>query len=98
MNKINLLEVYYDDYRTHGSAAATAMIEKIRRTPITVVPEINDDIFFEAGRLKAAYKISLADSIAVASASIYGAALITADHHELDAIEAAGRIKFFWIR
>jgi predicted nucleic acid-binding protein len=74
------------------------MLEKIKRTPILVIPEIDDKVFLEAGRLKAAYKISLADSIAVASASVSGAALITADHHELDAVEATERIRFFWIR
>lgn len=41
MNKINLIEVYYDDYRTHGSAAAAIMLEKIKRTPITVIPYIS---------------------------------------------------------
>jgi predicted nucleic acid-binding protein len=98
MNKINLLEVYYDDYRTHGSAAAVRMLEKIKETPITIISEINDEIFLEAGRLKAVHKLSLADSIAIASASVSGAALITADHHEMDAVEAAERIRFFWIR
>jgi len=48
--------------------------------------------------LKATYKISLADSIATACASIYYAELVTADHHELDEIASKENIKFLWIR
>jgi hypothetical protein len=81
MNRLNLLEVYYDDYRAHGNASAASMFEKIKRTPITVIPEINDAVFFEVGRLKATYKISLADSIAAESAFLSGAELTTVDHH-----------------
>jgi predicted nucleic acid-binding protein len=60
--------------------------------------QIADELFFEAGRLKSNYKISLADSLAVACASVYYAELVTADHHELDVIESKENIKFFWIR
>jgi hypothetical protein len=52
----------------------------------------------EAGRLKSSYKISLADSIALAEASISNGMLITADHHEFDTIEMNERLLFFWIR
>ena len=98
MHKLNLLEVYYGDYRAHGKIAANDMLGKVKKLPVTIIPEINDEIFFEAGRLKASYKISFADSIALAEASVSDAALLTADHHELDVIEKKERITFYWIR
>jgi len=56
MHKANLLEVYYDLYRS------------------------------QAGRLKASYKISFADSFALAQALVSGDELLTADHHEFEPI------------
>jgi predicted nucleic acid-binding protein len=57
------------------------------------------DKLIEAGRLKTTYKISLADAIALAEASVSGGILVTADHHEMDKIEQAEpNIKFRWIR
>jgi len=57
-----------------------------------------DDILLEAGRLKATHKISLADAIVLAQASVTKGILITADHHEFDVIEEKEPIKFLWIR
>ena len=48
--------------------------------------------------LKATYKVSLADSIALAEAVISNGLLMTSGHHEFDAIESAEDIKFYWIR
>ena len=98
MNKVNLLEVYYDAYRSRGKVQADMMISEFKKRPIIIKPEITDNIFEEAGRLKASYKISLADAIALAEASISGGKLLTADHHEFDIIEQQEKIKFEWIR
>ena len=98
MNKLNLLETYYDQYRSLGKSVADEILDHVRRSHVTIVPEISDDVFAEAGRLKASYRISLADSIALAEASVSGASLVTADHHEFDAIEKSEQIKFLWIR
>ena len=98
MHKLNLLEVYYEDYRVHGEMAANDMLGKIKKLPVSIISEISDEIFAEAGRLKASYRISLADSIALAEASVSGASLMTADHHEFDVIEKSEKVKFHWIR
>jgi predicted nucleic acid-binding protein len=98
MHKLNLLEVYYDVYRRHGQETADSVIQEVRRNPIEIISEITDEVFAEAGRLKAAYKISLADSIALAEASVLHASLATSDHHEFDPIEQAESIEFLWIR
>ena len=100
MNRINLLEVYYDVYRSRGEEQAKVMLANLKKHRVEINAEITDEIFAEAGRLKASYKISLADSIALAQAIVTGGELLTADHREFDVIEANGReaIRFSWIR
>jgi predicted nucleic acid-binding protein len=98
IHKLNLLEVYYDDWRAHGKERARVMLECLGELPFTVHAEITDKIFNEAGRLKATYKISLADSIALAEASARDGKLVTSDHREFDIIEASENIGFLWIR
>jgi len=98
INSINLLEVYYDIYRGVGKAKANEELAMIRRLPVIIRARISDEVFEEAGRLKAFYKISLADSIALAEASVSGGALMTCDHHEFDVVEKKENIRFEWIR
>ena len=99
MNKINLLEVYYDSYRSRDKEQADLMLSEFQKCPVEIYAEIADDVFNEAGRLKATYRISLADSVALAQASVSGGELLTADHHEMDNVEKTEQgIKFNWIR
>lgn len=98
MNSINLLEVYYDIYRGIGKKKADEVLAMIKELPIMIQPELSGEVFMEAGRLKASYKISLADSIALAEALVSGGELLTADHHEFDAMEKRENIRFHWIR
>jgi predicted nucleic acid-binding protein len=98
MNKINLLEVYYGIYREEGIEKAEEVLKSIQDLPLKIVSSLKSKIFKKAGRLKATYKISLADSIALAEASAKKARLITADHHEFDEVEKKEEINFCWIR
>jgi len=98
MNKLNLLEVYYDLIRTYGKDRADEILNEIQRLPIHIYHEISDAVFNEAGRLKVSYKISLADSIALAQAIALDGELLTADHHEFGAIEGYENVHFLWIR
>ena len=98
MNKLNLLEVYYDLIRVYGKERANRFYNEVRHLPIRIYQEITDEVFTEAGQLKASYKISLADSIALAQAIALGGELLTADHHEFDAIQGSGAVRFRWIR
>jgi predicted nucleic acid-binding protein len=98
MNIVNLLEVYYGILRECGSEIAEDIILKIKSSPIDVIETISEAVFMEAGRIKAAYKTSLADSIAVAEASVSGGTLLTSDHHELDAVEKSESVQLHWIR
>lgn len=98
MHKANLLEVYYDYYRTSGKEQADLVVDEIKKRPIEINAEITDQIFQEAGRLKASYKISFADSIALAQAMLTSGELLTSDHHEFDALDGVEPITFHWTR
>ena len=98
MNKLNLLEVYYDIYRRSGSTVADEVLDEIGRSPIQIISEMTNAVFKEAGRLKATYRISLADAVALAEASVTNGSLVTSDHHEFDPVQAVENISFFWIR
>jgi predicted nucleic acid-binding protein len=98
INRLNLLEVYYDAYRSRGKEQADRMVLELKKRPVTIQTEITDKVFEEAGRLKVSYKISIADSVALAEALVSNGVLLTADHHEFDIIERQEAIKFQWIR
>jgi len=98
MHKLNVLEVYYGFYRDDGKEQAEAVLGDTLSLPIKIVDDLDDALFREAGRLKASYDISFADSIALALASVRGGAIITADRHEFGALEHKETIKFSWIR
>jgi uncharacterized protein len=98
MNKINLLEIFYGIYREDGKERAEEVLERISNLPIKLINRLQNKVFGEAGRLKATYKISLADSIALAEAIIKKAWLMTSDHHEFDEIEDKEQMNFYWIR
>jgi len=97
MNKLNLLEVYYDAYRVDGKQKADVEQGLIKKLPITIKSGLSDAVFMEAGRFKAKYKISLADAVAVAEASALDATLVTADR-EFELVEQRERIMIYWIR
>lgn len=98
INKLNLLEVYYTICKRIDVRKAEEILVELSDTPLIIIDRLEDDVFKEAGRLKAIYKISLADSIALAEARVREAQLVTSDHHEFDVIDKDGEVKFYWIR
>jgi len=98
MNKINFLEVYYKIYRAYGKTEADDLLKTMEQMPITIKDTLTNETFKEAGRLKSKYKLSLADSIAIAESIINNGSLVTADHHEIEPIEIAEKIKVTWFR
>ena len=98
MHSLNLLEVYYGVYRDVNREEAANTLETAKQLPMTINTEFDEKMFEEAGRFKATYKVSLADSIALAQAAVLGAKLLTSDHHEFDIVEKKEPIEFVWIR
>jgi len=98
MNKFNFLEVYYKIYKAYGKTEADDLLKTIEQMPITIEDTLTNEVFKEAGRLKSKYKLSLADSIAVAESIVNKGSLVTADHHEIGPIEMAEKINITWFR
>jgi len=98
MHKINVFEIYYGILRENGSKAAEMIQKTISELPITIVDNIGEDLFVEAAKLKAKYKISLGDSFALGLSKIKKAKLTTSDHHEFDVIDKNKELSFEWIR
>ena len=98
MNKYNLLEVYYGYFRANGEEFAENILSIVDNSSIQVYDILTDALLRTAGRFKASYKISLADAMALAQTFDEQAILVTADHHELDAINKDNPVEFLWVR
>jgi predicted nucleic acid-binding protein len=98
MNSVNLLEVYYGYLRADGEEYAERYLSAVQTSCIEVAEIITADFLRQAGKFKIAYNMSLADSIMIAQAKLNDAIVVTSDHHELDAVDAAGVVGFLWFR
>jgi len=99
MSAINLLEIAYDAIRQSGDPhSANEILDAVSQLPIRIHWEIDYALFHHAARLKAAYRISLADACALALAKTLNAPVVTTDHHEFDALDQQGIATFVWIR
>ena len=98
MNKFNLLEVYYGYFRDFGLPYAEQQLSHVRSMNLMIIDHLTDAIFRQTAKLKATYRISLADAVAIAQAMLDNATVVTCDHHELDAVDRDGRVSFLWIR
>jgi len=98
INKFNLLEVHYGYLREKGAAFADNILKVVENSDIHIFDILTNELFNCASSFKASYKVSLADSIALAQATVENAILITADHHEMDEIERDGKLNFLWVR
>jgi predicted nucleic acid-binding protein len=98
MNKYNLLEVYYGFYREDGEAFAEEQIKAIQESPVKIVDTLSNEVFRQAGRFKAIYRVSLADAVVLGQGTAEGAIIVSSDHHEFEAVERAEKIGFLWFR
>lgn len=73
IHQINLLEVYNYISKYHNSIAADTMNEEIKKLPVTVLKDFNMKY---ASKFYVAYKVPIADSIALAIAQEYNAILV----------------------
>ena len=98
MNKYNLLEVYYGYLRANGENFAESVFSIVASSCIKIPDILTDNLFRQAGKLKVAYRLSLADAIFLAQAIEDNAIVVTSDHHELNIVEQSGKFEFLWIR
>jgi predicted nucleic acid-binding protein len=98
INQINLMEVYYHICKIYNQEEANKVIDKIKEFPIEIINGLNENVFKEAGRIKAKYKIPLGDSIAVAECINNNGILVTSDHDDFTIFEKEKIIKINWFR
>lgn len=94
---VNVYELFYDCLK-RDAATARQLVDDIYSLPITVVEALDRTLMQNAGAFKVAYRVSLADSVALGLASQLNAQLVSSDHHEFDQIEADEKARMFWIR
>lgn len=95
----NLLEVAYDAVRTTGNPdAAHEIINAICQLPIDIRWHMDSSVIEIAAGIKTSFRISLADSVALANAVSQNAPLATSDHHEFEPLDAAEIARILWIR
>ena len=95
---INLCEVFYDAIRRSDDAQALRLITDLYGLGVIERRDFEAAFWQQAGRLKAVHRrVSMADCCALALTLRLGGELVTSDHHELDALAAAGisPINFF---
>jgi len=96
---LNLCEVYYDFSRANGVDTAESAIDDLLALGIAERSDMGPDFWRAMGRLKASHKrVSLADCAALALANELGAALFTADRHELEPLSTLSICQLVFIR
>ena len=99
MSCVNLLEVSYDAIKaSRNTDAAEELVKEVSQLPISVKWDVSMEVFLEASRLKASYRISLADAIAAAFSRVLKCQLATSDHHEFDHLASINEVDVLWIR
>ncbi|MDR0684970.1 MAG: hypothetical protein LBF83_07560 [Spirochaetaceae bacterium] len=88
------MEVIYGFRPQKTDAGMNELWQDVLTLPVTIIREISNCIIDEAARLKSVYKMSLADSIGLATAVELFAAFVTSDHGELAAVEQHEPISF----
>lgn len=83
---ITLAELYYIIWQEEGESAAKELIVLVKSLPVSVV-ESQERITLLAGRIKANYRLSLADAFVAATSSDGSAVLIHKDP-ELEQVNA----------
>jgi uncharacterized protein len=94
---VNVYELFYDCLK-RDTATAQQLVDDVYGLPLTVVEALDRALMQHAGGFKTAYRISLADSVALGLAQQHNAHLVSSDHHEFDPIERDGKARFRWIR
>ena len=98
IHRINLIEVFYGYIRDYGLDGARAIMEPVYELPLHCIDTISDEMYNAASFFKGTYRISLGDSIACAFAQSISAALVSADHGDLEQIQNAEKLPVYWIR
>jgi len=95
---INLCEVFYDFLRVAGEATAAAAVDDLRAVGLIVREDMDEAFWRQAGRYKARYRVSLADTFALFLAERFGAEILTSDRREFEPLAESGACRVRFIR
>lgn len=98
IHAVNSLEIFYGIEREYGRDHAERVWRIADRSKIITRDDFDRDFLRDAAFVKNAHRMSLADSFAVALARRLNCPLVSTDHHELDAVAAAGVCDVKFIR
>ena len=99
VHALNLCEVYYDLIRRDGETIARRATAELLSLGLVLREDMGRELWMLAGFLKAEHRrISLADCFCLALARRVGGAVVTADHHEFDALAEQGVCPIRFIR
>lgn len=98
VHRLNLIELDYDAIRLGGETRADEILADLRRLGLVEHDDLDGEFCRAVARWKAPGGISLADCFGLALAARLGGEFLTADHHEMDAIAAQGRVGIVFIR
>ena len=99
VHAVNLCEVFYDTLRRGGKSRAQGAIRALAAAGIETRTDLDEEFWQGVGRLKAdPPRKSLADCFCIALARRLGAEVVTADHHEFDALVQLNLVPIRFIR
>jgi predicted nucleic acid-binding protein len=88
---ISLMEVYYITLMEQGEDEATRLVALVKSWPVTLVYP-DEKIFLQGGKLKATYRLSLADALIAAVAKLHNAKLV---HKDPELVALANELALF---
>ena len=89
---IALVEVLYITQQVRGASEAERRFALMKALPVTLLWTIDEPTLLQAGRLKAVYRLSLADTLIAALAQQQGAILVHKDP-EYDTLQGQLRLE-----
>lgn len=98
VHSMNIVEVFYDLSRSNDVLFARAAIERFRQGGLIERTDMDAAFREDVAQIKADWRrVSLADCCGLALARRLNAEFVTADHHEMDVLNAANiaKIRFF---
>lgn len=99
IHALNLCEVFYIIRREYGEAEALGRHAELGALGLVAREDLDTLFWQDTARIKADHRrVSLADCCGVALARRLGGMFVTTDHHELDALAAAGVCSIQFVR
>src|SRR6185437_10246600 len=98
IHSASVAEVYYDSLRVSGKIKADRILKDLDSLPLIRLNSLSITFIRKIGYFKVNHKVSFADCIILALASVKKAIVISSDHHEFDAIKKTKDLSFHWIR